>query len=273
MPLFDVDEGQIYYEERGRGDSPLVFVHGLACALEDWDEQRSHFASSRRVVCLDQRGHGRSGAFTRGFDILSYATDLAALIAGLRLPPVVLIGHSMGCRVILECARQSPECVAGLVLIDGSHLASGDAAFARRATRKAIEESGYEAFFERLFSQMFTPVSDPAVRDRIIARAKRLPQNVGLELMPQMAAWDTEFAEIALGNLKAPVKVLQSTYMNADRNRVSLQVGETNPWLELIKKLVPAAEVEIVPGVGHFTMIEAAEVVNRHIGAAMRFDG
>ncbi len=62
-----------------------------------------------------------------------------------------------------------------------------------------------------------------------------------------------------------PVTVLQSTHLNEKRNRVSLQPGETSPWLELLRELVPHAEIEIVPRVGHFTMIEAADDVNRHI--------
>ena len=34
--------------------------------------------------------------------------------------PVVLVGHSMGCQVVLEAYRQRPEKVAGLVLLCGS---------------------------------------------------------------------------------------------------------------------------------------------------------
>lgn len=60
-----------------------------------------------------------------------------------------------------------------------------------------------------------------------------------------------------------------STFLNENRDRVSLQPGETAPWLELVRELVPHAEIEIVPGVGHFTMIEAADDVNRHIKAML----
>ena len=140
MPYFQVDTGRIYYEAHGRGAPPMVLVHGLACALEDWRHQVAHFARSRQVVCLDQRGHGRSIDHAAGFDMATYGADLAGLVAALRLPPAVLVGHSMGCRVVLECARTSPHAVAGLVLIDGSRLATGDAEQAYRAARDAIAE-------------------------------------------------------------------------------------------------------------------------------------
>jgi pimeloyl-ACP methyl ester carboxylesterase len=269
MALFDIDAGQLFYEEHGSGDPPLVFVHGLACAHEDWRNQVSHFALSHRVITLDQRGHGRSAGHGSGFDIATFGADLAALIAELDLPPVLLVGHSMGCRVVLECMRIAPDSVAGLVLIDGSRLATTSADSARRETRRAIQESGYEAFLERLFVQMFTAASDPETRDAAIARARRLPQAVGFELIPQMVVWDTDVAESALRSAKVPVKVVQSTYLNENRERVSLQPGETTPWLELVRDLAPHAEIDIVPGVGHFSMIEAADDINRHIEAML----
>ncbi len=269
MALFDIGGGQLFYEQRGSGDPPLVLVHGLACAHQDWRNQLRHFAPSHRIVSLDLRGHGQSAGHGSGFDIGTFATDLAALIAELHLPPVLLIGHSMGCRVVLECTRIAPDSVAGLVLIDGSRLASGNGDGARRATRRAMEESGYDAFFEHMFSQMFTAASDPQTRDAIIARAGRLPPAVGLELMPQVIAWDSEVAERALRSAKVPVTVLQSTHLDESRKRVPLQPGETTPWLELIRERVPHAQIEIVPGVGHFTMIEAADEVNRHMATML----
>lgn len=269
LAIFDIDGGEICYDEHGGGDPPLVLVHGLACALGDWDRQVKHFAPSRRVVCLDQRGHGQSRGHTSGFEITTYGADLAALTSALRLPPALLVGHSMGCKVILECARAFPELVAGLVLIDGSRLAAGSTDAALRAAQCAIRDPGYEAFVERLFSQMFTASSDPGVRDEIVARAKRLPRSVGLELIPAMAAWDAGFAEDALRSVKVPVKALQSTYLNENRERISLQPGGASPWLELIKEIAPHVDIQIISGVGHFTMIEAAESVNRHIEAVL----
>ena len=269
MALLNIDAGQIFYEEKGSGDPPLVFVHGLACAHEDWHNQVDYFSLSHHVITLDLRGHGRSIGCTSGFDIVSFGADVAALISALQLPPALLVGHSMGCRVVLECARVAPQSVAGLVLIDGSNLAAANADVARRATLNAIQASGYEAFFDRLFTQMFTSASDAETRDATVARARRLPQHVGLELVPQMSVWDTDFAARALSSTKVPVKVLQSTHLDKNRNRVPLRPGEGSPWPELVKQLAPQAEINILPGVGHFTMLEAADEVNHQLEAML----
>jgi pimeloyl-ACP methyl ester carboxylesterase len=269
LAFFPVAGGEIHYEEHGRGAPPMVFVHGLACALEDWRYQTSHFSRRTRVVCLDQRGHGRSHGHDSGFDIATFAADVAALMAELRLPPALLVGHSMGCRVVLECASSFPDRVAGLVLIDGSRLASDNADAAREATRIAMQDSGYQAFLERLFSQMFTDASDRNVRDAAVARAKQLPAAVGLELTPAMVAWDAQRVEHALDKVKVPLQIIQSTYLNEARERVSMRPDETIPWLELVRSRVPQAEVSIVPGIGHFTMLEAPDAVTRNIEALL----
>lgn len=264
MALFEIGGGTLYYEEHGEG-SALVLVHGLACGHEDWAEQVSRFAPSHRVVTLDQRGHGRSTGHTSGFDMRTLGADLAALIAHIEAPGAVLVGHSMGCRVILECARVAPDAVAGLVLIDGSCLATASADTMRRRTRAAVASAGHAAFFERLFTQMFTENSDADLRDAVVGRAGTLPEAAGMELMVEMVAWDAEYAEHALSSAKVPMSVLQSTHLNPQRERVSLQPGETTPWLDMVRRLAPHSEIAIVPGVGHFTMIEAADAVNRHI--------
>jgi pimeloyl-ACP methyl ester carboxylesterase len=58
-----------------------------------------------------------------------------------------------------------------------------------------------------------------------------------------------------------------TTCVHAGHVRVSLQAGTTTPWLELIRQRVPAAQIEIISDVGHFTMLDAPEAVNRAIAA------
>lgn len=265
MSFFEIDGGRLFYEDQGEGNPPMVFVHGLACAQVDWRYQLGRFRATHRVVSHDQRGHGRSVDCESGFDIEHFGADVAALMAHLELPPAVLIGHSMGCRVVLECARIAPARVAALVIIDGSRLASADPQAARKKLLSTIQATGYEAFIDEFFSQMFTDSSDAPTREAIVARAKRLPQTVVLELLSNGVLWDSNVVQPALESVKVPLTVIQSTYLNEHRQRVSLEPGESTPWLELAKALVPHAHIEIVPGIGHFAMLEAPDEVNRHI--------
>ncbi|MGI9335824.1 MAG: alpha/beta fold hydrolase, partial [Gammaproteobacteria bacterium] len=177
--------GRLYYEHHDGGASgapPLVFVHGLTCAHEDWAAQVAHFAPTRTVVTLDLRGHGQSTDYDSGFDVFTMSEDVAALLGALDLPPVVLVGHSMGCRMVLQTARIAPSRVAGVVLVDGSRFAAGDGDAARRRVSEQIDRTGYVRLLDSLFDQMFTSASDTAIRQHIIDRARRMPEATGRAL-------------------------------------------------------------------------------------------
>jgi pimeloyl-ACP methyl ester carboxylesterase len=47
--------------------------------------------------------------------------------------------------------------------------------------------------------------------------------------------------------------------------RAPLKKGESSPWLDIVRKNVPVARIEVVPEVGHFTQLEAPDEVNRLI--------
>jgi pimeloyl-ACP methyl ester carboxylesterase len=51
------------------------------------------------------------------------------------------------------------------------------------------------------------------------------------------------------------------------RAHASLVPGANTPWFEMVRSHAPHAQVEVVPGVGHFTMLEAPDAVNRLLAA------
>jgi pimeloyl-ACP methyl ester carboxylesterase len=252
----------MHYVRTGSGAPPLVFVHGFACSSDDWGLQIDFFKKSHEVVACDLRGHGQTPGRPQECTIENFGGDVAALVSVLELEKPILIGHSMGCRVILEAARVAPERVGGLVLIDGSRTGSGDPAQAEAAARAAVEKAGYPVFAENLFRQMFFAPS--ALADAIVARALKQSAGFGPLLWPAMARWDASTMDAALAAVRVPVLVIQSTTRNAALKRTMLKAGESSPYLDLLKKGLKDVRIEIVPA-GHFTMLEAAERVNRLI--------
>lgn len=264
MPFFDRPDARIFYETKGEGGPPIVFVHGALCAHEDWNPQFEHFSARQRVVAVDLRGHGKSTADPASCGIAAFAADVVALMRALDLPPAVLVGHSMGCRVILEANLQAPERIAGLVLNDGGRLGTGDAEAAERKMRAEMS-AAYEKVVGPLFAGMFNEKSDPQLKDRLVRRALAIPQAVGIAFFPTMIGWDAGRAEKALQQVRVPMLVLQSTFTNAQRVRVSLEPGADNYYFQVVREHAPAVRIEIVPGVGHFTMLEAPDATTRAI--------
>jgi len=243
-------------------------VHGFACSHADWQFQFDFFSKTNDVVACDLRGHGETPGRPYECSIEHYGGDVAALINNLELKRTVLIGHSMGCRVVLEANRllsssEGPERVAGLILVDGSRLASGDPDAAESAARAAIEKAGYPAFAENLFRQMFFNPS--ALAEAIVARALRSSAETGPALWPRMARWDAGEMDAALAAVRSPLLAIQSTTRDAQLRRSPLKPGQTSPWLDLLREKCSDLKIEIVPGVGHFPQLEAADTVNRAI--------
>ena len=110
----------MHYVRTGSGAPPLVFVHGFACSSDDWGLQIKDLNSRFEIVACDLRGHGHTPGRPQECTIENFGGDVAALLSLLDLERSFLVGHSMGCRVVLEAARVAPERVGGLVLIDGS---------------------------------------------------------------------------------------------------------------------------------------------------------
>lgn len=104
------------------GGVPLVLLHGLASQSHIYDLVAPLLAKSLRVVALDQRGHGESGAPDSGYDFASVGADLAAFFDALGFRRAVIVGHSWGGNVALEFAATHPNRVAALVFVDGGFL-------------------------------------------------------------------------------------------------------------------------------------------------------
>jgi pimeloyl-ACP methyl ester carboxylesterase len=251
----------VHFVRAGAGAPAFVFVHGFACDHSDWTSQLEALSRTNEVLACDLRAHGATPGRPHECSIEHYGGDVAALLACLNLGAVVLVGHSMGCRVALEAARLDAERIAGVVLLDGSRLGGGDPEQAEAALAAVIDSAGYTGFAQGFFSQMFLrPSAESAA---ILERAMRLPEEVGRALLPRIARWDAAQLERTLSALRAPLMAIQATRMTADGKRVPMKADESSPWLELLRSRVPGARIEVLDGYGHFVQREAAEEVNR----------
>lgn len=104
-------------EHAGEGP-PVVCLHGLASNARWWDLVAPRLAP-RRVVAVDQRGHGLSDKPDDGYDFDSVVADARGIVAALGLGPVAVAGHSWGASVALAWAAADPGGVRAVVCVDG----------------------------------------------------------------------------------------------------------------------------------------------------------
>jgi pimeloyl-ACP methyl ester carboxylesterase len=131
MPRFSHDGVEIAFLDEGEGD-PVVLVHGFASNKEvNWVATAWVSAltrAGRRVIALDDRGHGQSAKLYDPADYHSaiMAEDVRALLDHLDLPRADVIGYSMGARITAFLALAHPDRVRSAVLGGlGSRLVEG----------------------------------------------------------------------------------------------------------------------------------------------------
>jgi pimeloyl-ACP methyl ester carboxylesterase len=248
----------------GTDEPTLILVHGFACALEDWDAQVRRLSARFRCVALDLPGHGGS-AMPATVSIATMAEAVNTVKDQIGSRRAILIGHSMGCRVIMEAFQQSPINIVGLVFVDGSFVGGGDPDAAIKKAKDAIDRVGIDAFTQRFFNGMFLEGSDVKLRERLVARAQGVNAGFREELFLELVRWDQYNARDVLKRITIPALVLQSTFLDADLKRAPIRTGVITPWMDLVASLAQKSEAKIIPGAGHFAMIEVAPAVNHEI--------
>jgi pimeloyl-ACP methyl ester carboxylesterase len=95
----------------------VVLIHGAQNDHSVWILQSRYLAHHGcAVLALDLPGHGRSdGPAARSVE--EAAERIAAALAPLASPRLLLAGHSMGSLIALEVARRLPARVAGVALV------------------------------------------------------------------------------------------------------------------------------------------------------------
>ncbi len=167
--------------EWGSGaNAPVLLLHGLSSNARYWDRVAIHLGG-RRVVALDQRGHGLTGRPPHapnpgtGYAMEQLIEDAVFASGELGLDKPIVVGHSWGATVALELVGTRPEVASALVFIDGpiqsaANMFSWDEAqkimqpplprFAR--LEEAMAESG------RDFGGAWNTDLEPFVRARVL---------------------------------------------------------------------------------------------------------
>jgi len=107
----------------GGTGSPVLFLHGYLDVGRSFEDAALVARSFCRPLCLDWRGHGRSGRRSpdAAYHQLDHLKDLHGVMAELEAAgeaPAALVAHSMGGTIALMLAGFAPERVPRLLLLD-----------------------------------------------------------------------------------------------------------------------------------------------------------
>ncbi|MBA2546458.1 MAG: alpha/beta hydrolase [Solirubrobacterales bacterium] len=117
----DVVGARVNYVEMGEGP-PVVFVHGLSGAWQNWLEQIPEFARDHRVIALDLPGFGSSPMPPWDISVQGYGSFLRDFCEKLGIDHAAIVGNSLGGFIATEVAIAEANRVDRLVLVSAAGI-------------------------------------------------------------------------------------------------------------------------------------------------------
>lgn len=246
------DGVSIRYDDVGAGETALVFVHGWSCDRSYWSEQVDYFARSHRVVNVDLAGHGDSGLGRADWTMQAFGEDISAVVNALDLRNIVLVGHSMGGKVVVEAAGQLGDRVIGVVGVDSFH--NGGRKTPREQQEEVFEQLAEDqaGFIASFVARTFVEQSDPAIKEWVKADMAAAPYASAVGARKASGSYD---AALAVASLDVPFVLINSDFLPTDVAHI-----------EANAKLFHLLEMT---GVGHFVMLEDPETFNALLSAVL----
>jgi pimeloyl-ACP methyl ester carboxylesterase len=247
----------IVYRSAPSTGTPVLYLHSAPTSSEDW----TAFLERTGGIAPDLIGFGRSAKGGQlEYTLEAYERFLGALLDAVGIEQVQVVGHGWGAAVALRlCARQ-PERVQRMVLVDAVPLLEGFRwpRFARVIRMPALGELIMGSVNRRLLARFLRSGS---------VEADAWPES-RIDVVWQQFDQGTQRAILRL-HRSVDERGLAATGEGLERLAAPTLIvwGELDPWLNpafarAYAERLPAAEVELIPGAGHWPWLDRPEVID-----------
>jgi esterase len=207
-----------------------------------------HLSDRRRVLAVDLRNHGGS-PHTPDMSYPAMAADIRALMDDLGLTRAAVMGHSMGGKVAMRLALETPERISRLVVVDIAPVTYPHDFTTILAGMRALNLEGLErrsagdALLEPL-------IPDPAVRQfllrSLVATGEGFRWHLNLDAIGRSLAALAGFPTDAAGPYPGDALFVSG----------ALSPYVTPEHLQAVLRYFPEAEFRVLASAGHWVHVE-----------------
>jgi pimeloyl-ACP methyl ester carboxylesterase len=244
---------EMYYEIHGSG-RPLVLLHGnLSTISTSFDKVLPQLSSTRRIIAVEQQGHGHTADIDRPFSIGQWAEDTTALLRHLLIEQADFFGYSSGGAVALEIALRSPSLVRKLVFAGGTSYRRDGFYPELLAAGEAMKPEDLDG---SPFQQAYASIAPyPEHWHRLVAKIADLDRAT--------QGWSPE----AIATVKAPTLLIigDSDIVRPEHTVEMFRLlggGVIGDFVGL-----PRSQLAVLPGTTHVTLVDRAEWLTSMITA------
>jgi pimeloyl-ACP methyl ester carboxylesterase len=230
----------IFYAMYGEGPA-VILLHGGLANADYWGNQIPALASDHTVITMDTRGNGRTTRDSRPLSYDLMADDVVALMNALGVPKADIVGWSDGAVVGLDLAMRHADRVGKIFAFAVNTRTSG-------TKHTAILHPSILAFIGRAHRE-YNRYSDTPKEHRAL-------------VLQTIKMWTTQpnWTDDDLQTITAPVLVVNGQHDETIKQAHAEYVAAT----------IPGAQLLILPGIGHFGLLQDPALFNR---AVLRFLG
>ena len=264
MTLIATKDGvQLYCETQGSG-TPIIFVHELAGSCRSFDLQVKEWRQHWQCVTFNARGYPPS-EIPPNVDSYSQdmaASDIGAVLDGLKLASAHLVGVSMGSASTLQFALANPSRVRSITLTSigsGSDLGPGEFAASMEVLAELTLKSGMRALAEH----------DGGASTRYRLREKK-PSEYH-HFIEQIAAGSPLGITNTMRGVqerRPPLYVHKDRIAALDLPALIVLGEEDDPCVKpshFLSETLPGARLEVVAKTGHAVNLEEPALYNRRV--------
>ena len=227
-------------EKGPREGIPVVLLHGVTDSRRSFEPIWDHLPTEWHTIAVSQRGHGASDRRPSSYSTSDFAGDIALLADVLDLPPMVVVGHSMGSSVALQLASDRPDLVRALVGI-GTFAQYGD-------------KPDLRAYRDGELAALADPVPDAIARDFQLSTLANPIAEATLEMMGRESRsvpariWRAAFDGLLEDRFCAGIPTIQAP--------VLLMWGSADSYArradqDILRSALPNARLLVYEQVGH----------------------
>jgi 3-oxoadipate enol-lactonase len=257
------DGVKLHVLTQGQGE-PVLWLQGLNAPASAWAVQLAHFAASFQSIAPDSRGVGKSDAPPPPYTVKQLAADALQVLDVLSVQRAHVVGLSLGGAVAQELALAAPERVRSLALLSTFALQPPRSRALLQSWRNlyALAFTDRRAWELQAYAWLFTDRfwrGESNVRAALKFAESQPPQSID-GFQGQCDAALSHDTRDRLPRLKVPTLVLHGALD---------QLSPVSNAHEL-SQLIPDAELQILPDVGHAVNIEAQRAVNNALRSLWR---
>lgn len=262
---------ELNYRKYGEGPA-LIILHGLYGSSDNWISIARELAGKFEVFIPDQRNHGASPHTQQhNYDLLK--DDLLEFMEKHSLEKATFLGHSMGGKVAMFFAKDYPEKVDNLIVVDISprSYTDPDQPVPHKVDHEKIIKAMQKVDFSKAENRMDIDmmlaenVKSQRIRQFLLKNVKRKDR--------KSFCWKLNL-ETLKNSLPEIMKGLDTEEINNGKGISGFPVlfikGENSDYIDdpdfpAIKKAFPAAEIVTIPNAGHWLHAEQQELFIKNL--------